>query len=60
MKPKPSWMPGLNSTLMIAMNEKPFDPSGIFVVMTPIAVTRQEIEDAELERAGVLAAVRRR
>ena len=38
-KPKPSWMPGLNSTEMIARNEKPSEPSGNFVVITPIAVT---------------------
>ena len=38
-KPKPSWIPGLNSTLMIATNANPLPTSGSLVEMTPIAVT---------------------
>ena len=39
MKPKPSWMPVPNSAVMMISSEKPFEPSGIFVVMRPIAFT---------------------
>ena len=54
-KPKPSWMPGPNSAVMMISSEKPCEPSGIRVVMSPIALSRSRRR--QLERAGVLPAV---
>ena len=56
--PKPSWMPVPNSAVMMISSEKPGDPSGIFVVISPIAFTVRKSANIELERAGVLAPVR--
>ena len=50
-------MPVPNSTDMMISSEKPGEPSGIFVVMMPIALI-DEPGERQLERAGVLAAVR--
>ena len=57
MKPKPSWMPVPNSAVMMISSEKPFEPSGIFVVMRPIALTVTISAIDELEHAGVFLAV---
>ena len=41
-KPKPSWNPVPNSAVMITSSEKPFEPSGILVVMSPIALSERK------------------
>ena len=37
--PKPSCMPVPNSAVMMSSSEKPLDPSGLRVVMSPMALT---------------------
>ena len=38
-KPKPSWSPPGNSAVITTSREKPVDPSGILVVIRPIALS---------------------
>ena len=42
-KPKPSWKPGTNSTVMMISSEKPGVPSGIFVLIRPIALSDRKL-----------------